>query len=332
MYEEKISIVIPIYNAEHYLRECLDSIIRQNYKNLEIILINDGSDDKSEEICFEYLKMDNRVQVHTIANSGSGAARNKGLEFATGEYIAFIDADDWIEEDYFSLLMNIQHKYNADIVMSDWVIEGKTLHDWNETVFTSRTEFFNQYLMGGICNLVTICVYRAKLIKGMQFPIRYRDNMEDSAWTSEVLERANIVARTGGGKYNYRIVENSITHKKMSDIEKCGMYRNRLEKLKRCTNYADLTDRCIRKKILEEIENVIFEMLIRCKNLIAYDIYKIARQYCIENRQKLSKQSWMINMIAKNSSYKKAQIQLLLHYGIRKPKIFLRFIKNRYED
>lgn len=332
MCEEKLSIIIPIYNAEQYLKECLDSIVRQDYKNLEIILINDGSSDKSEEICQEYVCLDHRFQIHSIENSGSGAARNKGLEFATGNYITFVDADDWLEDDYCSLLMKIQQKYAADVVMSDWVVHGNTLHNWKEALFTSREEFFNQYLLGGICNLATICVYRRALIQGMLFPVRYRDNMEDAAWTSAVLEKANIVARTGGGKYHYRIVENSITHKKMSDIEKCGMYRNRLEKLTRCTRYADLKDDRIRKKILTEIEDIVSEMLIRCRNLQTYNVYDIARTFCRENQAEIMKTSWIVQLIMKNSSYKKAQLQLLLHYSIKKPKNLLRFVKNRWEN
>lgn len=330
MIEHKISVIVPIYNAEQYLRECLESIMNQKYNNLEIILINDGSRDRSEEICCEYIKKDNRFQLYSINNSGSGAARNKGLEYATGEYIGFIDADDWIEEDFFSSLMYIQNKYNADVVMSDWVIQDKTLHDWDEAVFTSKTEFFNAYLNGGICNLATICIYRKSAIRGLQFPVRNRDNMEDAAWTSMVLEKVNIVARAGGGKYHYRIVENSITHKKMSDIDKCGMYRNRLEKLQRCTMYADLSDVYICQKLVQEIESIISEMLIRCNDLFSYSIYEIARDYCTNNMVRLSEKSWLMKLLIDYPSFKKARIRFLIHYSIVKPIVLFRFIKNRW--
>ncbi|HJA50079.1 MAG TPA: glycosyltransferase, partial [Candidatus Fusicatenibacter intestinipullorum] len=92
----KISVIIPVYNVEKYLKRCLDSVINQTYKNLEIILIDDGSTDNSGKICDEYAQKDERIIVIHKENGGVSSARNKGLDICIGDYISFIDSDDWI--------------------------------------------------------------------------------------------------------------------------------------------------------------------------------------------------------------------------------------------
>lgn len=115
MEDKLISIIIPVYNVERYLRECIDSIIAQTYKNLEIILVDDGSSDKSGEICDEYSKKDSRIKVIYKKNGGLSDARNVALDIAKGDYIGFIDSDDYIEKDMFQILYNLAEEYNAEI-------------------------------------------------------------------------------------------------------------------------------------------------------------------------------------------------------------------------
>src|SRR6056297_378185 len=103
----KISIIVPIFNSQNYLRRCINSILSQTHSNLEIILINDGSEDKSGEICEEFSQIDSRIQVIHTENRGQASARNKGLKVATGDYIGFVDSDDWIDEDMYELLINM---------------------------------------------------------------------------------------------------------------------------------------------------------------------------------------------------------------------------------
>lgn len=118
----KISVVVPVYNVELYLRQCLDSIINQSYSNLEIILVDDGSEDQSLKICEDFASKDSRIKVIHQKNAGVSVARNKGIEAATGEYITFLDSDDWIEKEMYKEMMriNIQHK-DVDIVMCDFL-------------------------------------------------------------------------------------------------------------------------------------------------------------------------------------------------------------------
>ena len=110
-----LSVIIPVYNLEKYIDKCLDSLLVQTYSNLEIIVVNDGSTDKSLSILNEYKKKDSRIQIIDKQNEGVSKARLDGMKRATGQYIGFVDGDDIVEEDMFELLMNNAIKYNADI-------------------------------------------------------------------------------------------------------------------------------------------------------------------------------------------------------------------------
>ena len=112
-----ISVIIPIYNVEKYLCRCLDSIISQSYKDLEIILVDDGSPDNSPSICDSYARNDNRIKVIHKTNGGLSAARNTGLKYAMGDFISFIDSDDYIEPKMYEILFNLITKFDSDISM-----------------------------------------------------------------------------------------------------------------------------------------------------------------------------------------------------------------------
>lgn len=117
---DKISVIVPVYKVEPYLRQCVDSIINQTYKNLEIILVDDGSPDNCGKICDEYATKDNRIKVLHIENGGPAIARNAGLDIATGKYIGYIDSDDYIEPDMYETLYNAMVKNDAELVVCNW--------------------------------------------------------------------------------------------------------------------------------------------------------------------------------------------------------------------
>ena len=123
----KVSIIVPIYNVEKYLHRCVDSIINQSYKDLEIILVDDESPDKCPEMCDEYAQQDSRIKVIHKKNGGLGYARNSGLEIATGEYVAFIDSDDYVELDMVEKLYNDCCKNNLDAIFADFYVDGNTV-------------------------------------------------------------------------------------------------------------------------------------------------------------------------------------------------------------
>lgn len=112
----RISVIIPIYNMEKYLRRCLDSVTGQRYPNLEIILVNDGSTDSSGDICFYYAQKDSRIRIIQKQNGGVSAARNSGLDAASGAYVSFVDPDDWIEQDTYRTLARLLEKKEYDVI------------------------------------------------------------------------------------------------------------------------------------------------------------------------------------------------------------------------
>lgn len=158
----KVSIVIPIYNVEKYLRSCIDSIIGQSFQDFELILVNDGSIDSSLEICREYEQRDKRIKVINKKNGGLSSARNAGLSVAKGNYISFIDPDDYINKEYFNILVNEAEENNCDVVVcgyktvpnnieitpsyklntvlkgTDFILSSDSVHSKNELCFVWR--------------------------------------------------------------------------------------------------------------------------------------------------------------------------------------------------
>ena len=128
-----ISIIIPVYKTEPYLRKCVDSVLAQTYTNLEVILVDDGSPDDCGKICDEYAAKDSRVKVIHKENGGLSSARNCGLDVATGKYIGFVDSDDWIDPDMYETLLGLLLRYDADIAEGSyrffrpWKSENKVL-------------------------------------------------------------------------------------------------------------------------------------------------------------------------------------------------------------
>lgn len=113
-----ISVIIPVYNVEKYLRQCLESVIGQTYINLEIILVDDGSTDGSSKICDDFAAIDDRIVVIHQYNAGLSSARNAGLDIMKGDYVSFVDSDDWIEKDMFAILLSSLEDEKADIAIS----------------------------------------------------------------------------------------------------------------------------------------------------------------------------------------------------------------------
>lgn len=111
-----ISIIVPVYNMEMYLSRCVDSLLAQTYPNIEIILVNDGSTDSSWKICQEYEKTHSSVRAFSKPNGGLSSARNFGLNFVRGEYVGFVDSDDWVTDDMYEYMYDIMSEYNSDAV------------------------------------------------------------------------------------------------------------------------------------------------------------------------------------------------------------------------
>lgn len=135
MEREKISVIVAVYNVEKYLKKCIDSILNQTYQNLEVILINDGSTDQSGDICNDYALKDSRVKVISRENRGIAFTRNEGLDTAKGDYITFVDSDDYIHPQMYEMMMKKLRDNNADVVVCDYLKIPE-----NETPFISRLD------------------------------------------------------------------------------------------------------------------------------------------------------------------------------------------------
>lgn len=130
----KISIIVPVYKAEPYLRKCIDSILNQTFKDFELILVDDGSPDRCGEICDEYALKDSRIKIIHKENSGRSSARNVGLDIAQGEYIGFVDSDDWIEPDMYEVLYSKAKIESADIIALNYnCCIGEKKYLWSYT-------------------------------------------------------------------------------------------------------------------------------------------------------------------------------------------------------
>lgn len=143
--DKLISIIVPVYNVEKYLEECIDSILNQTYKNLEIILVDDGSTDKSGIICEDYAKIDSRIKVIHKKNGGLSDARNVGIDKALGEFIIFVDSDDYIDKDMCQILINYVCEYNVDIVSCNFKkVFDNNIEEDNITYFKEKIKILTK--------------------------------------------------------------------------------------------------------------------------------------------------------------------------------------------
>lgn len=140
-----ISVIIPVYNVERYLEQCLISVINQSFQELEIILVDDGSQDRSSEICDEYARKDKRIKVIHKENGGLMAAWKDGVRVSKGEYIGFVDSDDWIDEDMYENLYRAVQENQADIALCGWIREGTDIHE-KERMFITGGKYSREDL------------------------------------------------------------------------------------------------------------------------------------------------------------------------------------------
>lgn len=214
-----ITVIVPVYNVEKYLSKCIESIINQTYSDLEIILIDDGSTDRSGEICDEYQKKDNRIKVIHKKNGGLSDARNWGLNIATGKYIAFLDSDDWIDKDLYKQLYNLINKYNSDIAICNF---KNAYSEDIELIYSDKEEVYSnvqalekiyseQYLQ---MIVAWNKLYRAEIIKDKRYPVGKIH--EDEFLTPILLERANKIVYTNSELIYYRQTPNSIMNSKFN--------------------------------------------------------------------------------------------------------------------
>lgn len=215
---KRISVIVPVYNVERYLEKCLKHIIHQTYQNLDIILIDDGSTDSSARICDEYALRDSRIRVFHKDNQGVSSARNFGLDKAQGEYITFIDADDYPDLDQFEILINGCEKYDAQIAMCNlrYVYENKTgIIEKNlvEEKVMSPQEAYSEMMKTDSMTRMGIWnkIYKKETIRSERFNTSARLG-EDVDFLCRITFNASKVIYIPVSKYNYLQRANSVSN------------------------------------------------------------------------------------------------------------------------
>ena len=219
--KQLISVIVPVYNAEKYLNDCLRSIAKQTYGNFEVILINDGSSDKSESICLNFCKLDSRFNYYCQQNSGVSAARNNGIDIASGVFITFIDSDDFWEPKYLEILYNTIISDNYDLVCASFRSVYK-----NGRHISSKLP---RYIINSADELIAICyqtnmtiilgscwgkLYRTSLVKqnSIVFPVNLK-YYEDNIYNLQIFSKIKSAILIPDVVYNYRINNDSVSHK-----------------------------------------------------------------------------------------------------------------------
>ncbi len=303
MEKDLISIIVPVYNIEKYLSRCIESVLNQTYKNWEAIFINDGSIDNSLKILEEYKKRDRRIKIIDKKNAGSGAARNDGIENSNGEYIAFLDSDDWYEKDFLEKLYNNLKENNSDVSMCNprMVYDNIEKNNKINTYFFKSIELMkNPREILGILAMPVVWnkLYRKDIIVKNMIRFPNYSFCEDVEFLYKVFLYVNKVSKIEDDLYNYYQREDSATKKiKEEAIEQFYKVLENLEKYIR-NNFSEkleafylykiqfiysvsitlLTkinnDKTLKKKINEknnsEIKNIDKSLVLKNKKVLVY--------------------------------------------------------------
>ena len=295
--KKKVSIIIPIYNVEKYLKKCVDSVLQQTYKNLEIILVDDGSPDKCGKICDTYEKEDNRIKVIHKINGGLSDARNKGIEYATGDYYFFLDSDDFLACDAIEYLVDLVETTNSDIgafsiyyynflthkkeraenVDKDYILEMNK----EQALF----QMINTKINFGwkACNKL----YKSELFKNVRFP--FGKLYEDVGTTYKLILNANKIVYSSIPKYYYVNNDQSITRtylfneKELARIEMAEQMCTEIDlkinnkKLSKKLNYFKCTQYLAVINIMIRSDCYNYYIIRKIKNIIRNNIFTLMK-------------------------------------------------------
>lgn len=266
MYCPTISIIIPVYNVDTFLTECLDSILLQTYSDFEVILVDDGSKDESGRICDEYVSRDTRFKVFHQQNSGVSKARNAGLSLAKGEWITFIDSDDWLDA-VFLEGFHLDKNEDADMICQGLkYIEQSTKEEKKRKVFDEllilspdKEQLVKKYDILGFG--VTVCkCFKRDIIE--KYNLEFNEDIsyhEDHLFTLEYILHTHSIVLTGGVGYNYRFGHNSnsLSHKKHLWQSQTAVSKQMIVSLKKICNiysidneyYSQMMSFCLGPKL-----------------------------------------------------------------------------------
>lgn len=222
-----ISVIVPVYNVEKYLCECLNSILEQSYQNMEIILVDDGSTDGSIAICDRYAQRDKRIKVIHQKNGGLSLARNCGLKHRTGTFLAFVDSDDAIEPDFMQTAVNLLKRQNLDAVMveaslinEDGIKVGSRFHVFDEYTVLPAPKVLEMIISDSVGSQVWKGVYRSSCWDGIEFPVGrfYEDIATTFKAYSKMMHSVGFLPKQ---MYRYRLRSGGISLSRKIRLPKC---------------------------------------------------------------------------------------------------------------
>ena len=316
----KVSIIVPVYNVRKYLEDALLSVIHQTYKNLEIIIIDDGSNDGSEIICDEYVRKDNRIKVIHQKNGGLSAARNTGLDNATGEFIAFIDSDDIFHPEMIQRMLYSMLFYKADCVICRFIpfnankkikYKNAITKKKNNGKFYSRTDILKAVANDKIECYVWNKLYKKKLFENIKYPVG--QNYEDLYIIFEILDKVKNIFILDDVlifyRKHYKSIISTYSLKNFQDLQKA---HNKFEQY-----VKNHTPEIFTKEELKNLNN-------RWLNLLLYKYAQILHKNIAEKKELLVWFKERINEQISQYEIKEYSLetQLICHILFNAPKIF----------
>ena len=328
----KVSVIIPTYNVENYIEKCLNSIINQTLHEIEVIVINDGSTDKSSKIVDEISKKDSRVKLVNQDNAGVSKARNKGMMLAQGDYITFVDPDDYIEINMLEKLYMTAEKYNCDIVQCNYTIDNNGKYrpisqDIKPNKVLKEQEIVkylkNGLIEGSLATYVWDKIFKRSYLKEHNLKFREDLNMfEDWYFIMDAISYLSKFAFLQDSLYNYRITSNSLSRKYISNHEDLivNLQSNKLHYIERWK----LNIEPYKSKYLISLYDDIFKII----NYILSENYKLDKKIQLIKINSILKSKFISNSVNKNNnklyisstSINKFYLIPIL-YGIRRKKI-----------
>ncbi len=307
--KDKLSVIVPIYNVEKYLKKCVDSLINQTYHNLEIILVDDGSTDSSGKIADEYKEIDGRIKVIHKTNGGLADARNKGLDVATGKYVAFVDSDDWIDFNTYEYSIDMMEKNNSDMFVFRAIncYNGQSceVKNTNNCEIIKNKDIFDYWgIIGrGVCDKVFIREYW----NDIRFP--FGKTSEDIFVIYKLMAKAKVTILSSNIYYYYRQRLGSISKNRIVRMDSYEAYVNAREFIK--NNYSNSYNKFMKNYVTNCMGLYNSIILYDKNNKFKKDMFeeiKINKDYILKNNVSLMK---------------KVQLYILLHFK----KIYLIIMK-----
>ena len=260
----KVSVIIPVYNVGSYLEQCIDSILCQSFVNYELILVDDGSTDRSGAICDDYAGKDARIKVIHQPNAGLPKARKVGLENAQGDFVLYVDADDWVDPNHLESLVKTAEQRNADVVVCGFNYEfpKRQIKNGNTPITTKGKDVIIECLNNRLHAGVVFKLVKKSVFADNQLCFPKYNFFEDMYLTIEILLYANKIESTGLATYHYRFNYSSETHEKNTAfrIKKFREFILNMQEV--FDNHSLWTDESMRSALYQRINKEKLELLV----------------------------------------------------------------------